>query len=286
MPVFISYSHEDKEFAHDLAMQLVTHGIGVWIDEWELAVGDSLVDKIESAIENSSALIIILSKTSTESIWCKKELSVSLIKELEKRQVFVLPVVLEDCNIPLFLRDKIYADFRKSKDVGLEKLLVSLARITTTSQGRIEESEGFVDFAIDWGVKEGFGYTIRLTIVEFHSTQNYSCITEVDITPKPPWFEFFEDSSREQLSDKANHELLKLLASLMDKINPFTILLEDSLPKYKELTINDKYHDCTLSVLINSRWLGQHTGGNVILNIGNQIKQMFQTVDDILKRPQ
>lgn len=41
MPVFISYSHQDADFAHQLAGQLVLHKAYVWLDKWELHVGDS-----------------------------------------------------------------------------------------------------------------------------------------------------------------------------------------------------------------------------------------------------
>jgi hypothetical protein len=36
MPVFISYSHSDKEFVEQLAFQLVAHRTHVWLDRWEL----------------------------------------------------------------------------------------------------------------------------------------------------------------------------------------------------------------------------------------------------------
>ena len=53
----------------------------------------------------------------------EKELSSALARELESRQVFVLPILYRDCQVPLFLKDKVYADFRTSYDLGLETLL-------------------------------------------------------------------------------------------------------------------------------------------------------------------
>ena len=38
MPIFISYSHENKEFVDKLARQLVAHNINIWLDRWELSV--------------------------------------------------------------------------------------------------------------------------------------------------------------------------------------------------------------------------------------------------------
>ena len=46
MRVFISYSHSDKEFVDKLAMNLVKSNIPIWLDRWELKVGDSITQKI------------------------------------------------------------------------------------------------------------------------------------------------------------------------------------------------------------------------------------------------
>lgn len=43
MPIFISYSHADKAFVDKLATSLVEHDAHVWVDTWELNVGDSIL---------------------------------------------------------------------------------------------------------------------------------------------------------------------------------------------------------------------------------------------------
>ncbi len=112
MPVFISYSHKDEKIVNKLAAHLVKHNANVWVDTWELNVGDSIITNVQEAIDGSSALLVMLSKSSVESEWCKKELTAGLMKELEEKRVVVLPVLLEDCQVPIFLRDKMYADLR------------------------------------------------------------------------------------------------------------------------------------------------------------------------------
>ena len=74
MPIFISHSHQDKDFVDVLAVQLIQYKEHVWVDRWELQVGDSLIEKIQSAIKTASALIIVLSKASVASAWCKKRI--------------------------------------------------------------------------------------------------------------------------------------------------------------------------------------------------------------------
>ena len=80
MPIFISYSHDNKEFVDQLAMQLVHRNVNVWLDRWELSIGDSIIDKVQEAVDGASALLVILSKASIASEWCKKELSSGFLR--------------------------------------------------------------------------------------------------------------------------------------------------------------------------------------------------------------
>jgi hypothetical protein len=70
MPVFISYSQKDRLFADTLAANLVKKKHHIWMDRWELNVGDSLIDKIQSALTASSAILVVLSKNSVALEWC------------------------------------------------------------------------------------------------------------------------------------------------------------------------------------------------------------------------
>ncbi len=125
--VFICHSSKDKPFVRRLARDLKASGVQVWFDEWSLSVGDSLSEKIQDGIQKSSWLLVVLSKSSIRSGWVKRELNSGLALELEKKGVFVLPVLKENCQIPLFLKDKVYADFRKPYRIGFETLLRRLA---------------------------------------------------------------------------------------------------------------------------------------------------------------
>ena len=111
MPIFISHSSKDNAFVDKLARHLIKAKARVWVDTWELKVGDSLIQKIQEAIQTASALLVVLSKAAVASEWCRRELSAGLMRELEEKRVLVLPLLLEDCDIPMFLREKRYADF-------------------------------------------------------------------------------------------------------------------------------------------------------------------------------
>jgi hypothetical protein len=109
--IFLSHSSKDKFFVRELAERLKSYGIRVWLDEAELKIGDSLTQKIAQAIDEMDFVGVILSSNSVNSEWVQRELQVASQKELSKRKVVVLPILLEPVEIPFFLKDKLYADF-------------------------------------------------------------------------------------------------------------------------------------------------------------------------------
>jgi hypothetical protein len=110
--VFLSHSSPDKPFARFLARDLQRYGVRVWIDEAEIKVGESLIDKISEGIEETEHLLVVLSAASVDSGWVRREVNVALTREINGRRVQVLPCLLSDCKVPSFLLDKKYADFR------------------------------------------------------------------------------------------------------------------------------------------------------------------------------
>lgn len=124
--VFVSYSHQDAEFVDRLVGDLQLSAIPATYDKWLLRVGDSIIEKISSAVVGASKVIVVLSPSSVGSNWVAKELSMALMGEVNKREVRVLPALVSDCKIPAMLADKLYADFRKSYYAGLRDLLRAL----------------------------------------------------------------------------------------------------------------------------------------------------------------
>ena len=181
MPIFISYSHADKTFVDKLAISLIKHDANMWVDTWELNVGDSILNRVQEAIQDSSALLIVLSKASVASEWCKKELSAGLMRELDEKRVVVLPVLVEDCEMPVFLREKMYADFRRDFNGGLKALVEAVARVTKIDQGRLKSGASQIDWSETWGYADG-SFQIDYTLVESHPDWPFTLLTEISIS--------------------------------------------------------------------------------------------------------
>jgi HJR/Mrr/RecB family endonuclease len=127
--VFLSYAQDDKLVARRLADGLRAAGLRVWFDEWALAVGDSIVPRIEQAIATSDLLLVLLSPRSVESRWVQMELSSFLARELKDRAITLILALIEDCEIPPVLADRQYLDLRKDFDKGLERLISQLRTV-------------------------------------------------------------------------------------------------------------------------------------------------------------
>ena len=67
--IFLSHNYRDKPFVRTLAQDLTAMGVKVWVDEAELRVGDSLVTRISSAIDEMRYLGVVLSPHSVDSRW-------------------------------------------------------------------------------------------------------------------------------------------------------------------------------------------------------------------------
>ena len=112
--VFLSHSWQDKNFVKRLAEDLEMRGITVWLDEAEIKIGDSLINKIRDGIDQMDYLAVILSKASIKSEWVKKEVDIAMNQEIAGRRVKVLPILidkLDQTEMPNFLIGKLYADF-------------------------------------------------------------------------------------------------------------------------------------------------------------------------------
>jgi hypothetical protein len=128
--VFISYTHTDREFAARLAVDLTRAAVNVWYDQWEVAPGDSIVEKINNALRWNDYLVIVLSPEAIQSRWVAREINSSLLQSLEGRSVTLIPVLKEQCVLPVLIADLHYADFTQSYDSGFGALLAKFENIS------------------------------------------------------------------------------------------------------------------------------------------------------------
>jgi hypothetical protein len=90
--VFISHATEDKDdIVRPLANALVTAGLRVWYDEFELRIGDSLRRKIDAGLARSRFGVVVLSHAFFAKNWPQYELDGLVTREMTGEQV-ILPL--------------------------------------------------------------------------------------------------------------------------------------------------------------------------------------------------
>lgn len=127
--VFISYQHADKRLAAGLQDGLEKLGYFVWRDEGELLVGDSIVERVTAALDQIDFVVALISKNSVTSPWCQKEVSLAMTGEIARSGVKVLPVRIDQVEMPPSLKDKLYVEVR-GEDItqATERLAASIER--------------------------------------------------------------------------------------------------------------------------------------------------------------
>ena len=120
--IFLSHSSRDKDAASKLAKNLNFCGIDVWLDEWELQVGQSLTDEISKAMNESRYVAILITENYNKTIWTKTEYKKALAREQKEQRTVMLPLIVGEADIPDFLEDKIYIDLRQDYFSGIVRL--------------------------------------------------------------------------------------------------------------------------------------------------------------------
>jgi TIR domain len=124
--LFLCHASEDKSFVDELCSFLDSCAVPIWYDRREIRVGDSIVQRISDGIDEASHLIIVLSKASVVKPWVRKEFSSALARQLQDSSVRVLPLLVEECEIPPLLADIRYADCRRDRAQAFRELMAAI----------------------------------------------------------------------------------------------------------------------------------------------------------------
>lgn len=139
---FISYSHDDKQFAQKLHDALIKAGARVWLDEKQIKIGQNIYGTVKHAIHDQDRVILICSKNSLKSSWVDREVNIALERELELKNedgssYVIMPISIDnyvfsdECNFEWTpeLKRRLIGDFQKWKNpVEFQKSLDLLIR--------------------------------------------------------------------------------------------------------------------------------------------------------------
>jgi hypothetical protein len=101
MQVFISYSRNDMDFVQHLAADLKRAGLEVWWDLSDIQGSDVWERRIEEGLNSSQYFIVVLSPSSLESRWVRRE-----YLSADNKGIKIIPLKLKAyTDLPLTLRD-------------------------------------------------------------------------------------------------------------------------------------------------------------------------------------
>jgi hypothetical protein len=127
LKVFLCHSSDDKPAVRQLYRRLLNESIDPWLDEEKLLPGQDWQFEIWKAVRSSDIVIACFSRGSiTKDGFVQKEIKYALDLADEKPEgtLFLIPVKLEECDIPERLRRWQWLDFFEKG--SYEKLMRSL----------------------------------------------------------------------------------------------------------------------------------------------------------------
>jgi hypothetical protein len=101
--VFISHNFDTE---HPLALRLAADlrpRVDVWVAPESIQAGESWLTSVERGLSASGVFLALLSKAALSSPWVLKEIQAAMELEVE-RQMRLVPVQVEDCDLPILLR--------------------------------------------------------------------------------------------------------------------------------------------------------------------------------------
>ncbi|PJF40224.1 MAG: TIR domain-containing protein, partial [Chloroflexi bacterium] len=115
--IYISYSRADTEVAERFRAALQERDYRVWMDAYDLTEGDTWADQIERAIRDADVFVVLLSRNSVISRTIGNEILLAL-----KRQLPIMPVILEPVSLPASLANRQFIDATGDFETAIEKL--------------------------------------------------------------------------------------------------------------------------------------------------------------------
>jgi class 3 adenylate cyclase len=97
--VFVSHSHEDRDFANDLTKQLARCGIETWYSPANIIPAENYIESIRDGLIKSDWVIVIVSSHSSKSDWVRAE--VNTAADDPRFRSRILPIKLDDSDTAL-----------------------------------------------------------------------------------------------------------------------------------------------------------------------------------------
>lgn len=150
--IFLSHSSLDNDFTDKLHDLLEQAGFNAYYDEKKMTSNSHILLDLPKYIGDSEAFIVILSKNSYNSTWVQDEYSYARGLYDKKELEAIIPVCIDDCEIPGFYNNYKWIDCKE----GLTPVAFFniLAALYGSSENMHERKDVYVSYS--WRKKEQF----------------------------------------------------------------------------------------------------------------------------------
>jgi TIR domain len=113
---FLSHAHVDKGIVEQLHSWLEEKAkLPVWYDSYNLSASATISTDLARAISQCRNMIIVLSKASVKSGWVEEEYNAAIGQRAKYKQYRIVPIRIEECEIPGFLQTTKWIDIADQK---------------------------------------------------------------------------------------------------------------------------------------------------------------------------
>lgn len=117
--IFLSHASQDKPKVRNLCKRLRRDGFDPWLDEERLLPGQDWNLEIEKALRASDAILLCFSELSVAKegyIQREYKRAMRYLEEKPEGTIFVIPVRLDKCDLPNFIREIQWVDYPDDYD--------------------------------------------------------------------------------------------------------------------------------------------------------------------------
>jgi len=127
--VFLSYARKDSAVVRQFADGLAAAGVRVWYDEM-IKESMDLRQEIGRRLSTADFVVFFISQASVVSNWATYEIQIALHQQVSgEGSAVLLPVILEDADVPPLLRDVQWLDLRGGDiEKGVQQLVSAIRR--------------------------------------------------------------------------------------------------------------------------------------------------------------
>ena len=123
--VFLSYSSRDKTRVFALAQRLDQEGVRVWVDKSFIRAGTQFLRVIDKGLSSSRRMVACWSRAYLKSECCMAETFTILSSDPSNANLRLIPVLLEDCELPDWFRQFNTVDYRQESEAAFQELLAA-----------------------------------------------------------------------------------------------------------------------------------------------------------------